>query len=142
MRANLKGRLTTTYRRASRRVKFKFTESFWLAVVADPETLVWQQHGIIHRQIGTDGRNHMVWPDQTVHKSKPSYAAFYTFFANDAEHAQQISDAVCKSLNAPPEQWVPSAGTTRGLIAQTSPFTVDESLLHMRRNVNTLEIRE
>lgn len=142
MRANLKGRLTTTYRRASQRVKFGITESYWLALVADPETFLWKQHGIIHRQIGKDGRNHMVWPDQSVHQFEPSYVAFYTFFAKDMEHAQQIAGAMLEKMNTKENVWQPSAGTQRGVLKPTLRFPLEASMQAARRNVNTLEIRE
>lgn len=144
MRANLRTRLTTTSRRSGRRVKWKLTESYWLAITVDDETLTWQQHGILHRQIGKDCRGNMVWPDQSVHEFEPSYFAFYTFYAKDPEHAQEIADSIRAAFNSPPteEAWSAPIGLGRGIALPDKRYTGSETLYNFHRRVNPLEISE
>ena len=137
MRANLKGRLTTTCHRASQRVKFKFTADCWFAVAFDEESQRWEPYGIIHRQIGTDGRGHLVWPDQSIHKLNPNYFAFYAAPTDSIEIAEQSRAALLAGMckyNASYEKWTPFAGLQRGRLVPFVQAPTD--------HVNKMEINE
>jgi hypothetical protein len=138
MRANLKGRLTTTCLRASRRVKWKITEKdCWFAVAIDEESQRWEPYGIIHRQIGTDGRGHLVWPDQSIHKRNPNYIAFYAVPTDSIELAEQARAALLankREFDASYEKWTPFAGLQRGRVVPFVPVPTD--------HVNKVEIQE
>lgn len=114
MRADLRNRKTTLGLRASRRVKWKFyKDNFFVAIYIHPEKGA-VQHGVIHRQLGWDGKGRGVWPDKTVHDLPKDRVYLYNLPVYTMEEANQLFATVLERLNAPVEMWTPRAGLGRG----------------------------
>lgn len=115
MRKNLRDRKTTLGCRASRRVRWKYTEDYWVAYVFDPETSVWSQHGHAHRQIGCDGNGRLLWPDQTIHQHPRINMVLHTYrLTGECPVEDVIKNVVFQLNDLSGKAWYPPAGMVRG----------------------------
>jgi len=115
MRKNLRDRKTTLWYKASRRVRWKYTDDLWFAFVLDPETIEWRQQGIAHRQIGRDGAGRLVWPDQSIHQFKRVDVVLLTYRITGEYSVAEIVKNVLHQLNdLSGTKWYPPVGTEQG----------------------------
>ena len=121
MRQNLRNRKTTNGRRATRCIKWKFSNNLWVAFELDAETAKFRQIGPLHRQMGHDTRGNLVWPDSNIQNILPDYVSLWALPTTDFAVAADVVVHMLDKLNNPPQQnWWAPAGVNRGVVTEMS----------------------